>query len=178
MMMTQQEANLVQQFRTPSGKRAAFAEIVASCNPALYRHLSRFLKQKEDLEDVMQQVWIKIWQGLDNFRGESRLQTWIISAGSNEAISFLRKKRMHLVEWEAAGSPDRAQQPETSSETILLKLEAALQALPEKQKQVFIMRYYEELNYEQMSEQTGTSVGALKASYHHAVKKIQEIITR
>ena len=126
---------------------------------------------------ILQNTCIKVWNAIDNFRGESGLYTWLYRVAGNEAITFLNKnKKRNEVDIEQTTANYRSAADTIDGDEMTLKLERAIAKLPDKQKQVFIMRYYDELPYEKIAEISETSVGALKASYHHAVKKIEEIL--
>ena len=144
----------------------------------LYYHIRRYVSNHEDANDILQNTCIKVWNAIDNFRGESGLYTWLYRIAGNEAITFLNKnKKRNEVDIEQTTANYRSAADTIDGDEMTLKLERAIAKLPDKQKQVFIMRYYDELPYEKMAEISETSVGALKASYHHAVKKIEEILT-
>jgi RNA polymerase sigma-70 factor (ECF subfamily) len=131
----------------------------------------------DDADDVTQETFLKAWKGLEKFRGESKLSTWLIRIAHNESITFInnRKKLAGVSFDDIAESLDRTLEADAlyNGDEIQRKLQVAIAQLPDKQKAVFIMRYYDEMPYAEMSEITGTSVGALKASYHHAVQKIE-----
>lgn len=170
------ESALVQQFRMPASRKKAFETIVKRYSPVLFHHIARSVASKEDAEDILQSVWIKAWRGLDHFRGECRLSTWLFTIATREVCSKFREKRkvatISLEDKHEVAQMDGHPMPD--AQVIESRLQEAIQELPEKQQQVFIMRYFEEMAYEEMSSITGTSVGALKASYHHAVKKIEQ----
>ena len=134
----------------------------------------------DDADDLVQEVFIKVWKYLDNFRGDSQLYTWIYRIATNECLSFLAKKKKRFflpivdVEKELSNHVDSG--TNLSGDEIHLKLQKALLKLPDKQRLVFNMKYYDDMKYEDIAEITETSVGALKASYHHAVKKIEDIL--
>jgi RNA polymerase sigma-70 factor (ECF subfamily) len=134
----------------------------------------------EDADDVTQVVFIKAWRSIDQFRGEAKLSTWLYRIAHNECITFLRSKKTFLgiesAEVESKLGSALQSDELYSGDEIQARLQTAIALLPEKQKAVFIMRYYDELKYEEIAEITGTSVGALKASYHHAVQKIEASI--
>lgn len=176
--MPDKDYALVQQFRMPASRKQAFETIVARYNRMLFQYIFRMLQNREDTEDLLQMVWIKAWKNLDNFRGDCQLSTWLMTIATREVYSkFREKKRIQTQALE--GNQTSLSVTSTSSlsaEDILERLQTAVAELPDKQQQVFIMRYFEEMNYEDMSAITGTSVGALKASFHHAVKKIEHYI--
>jgi RNA polymerase sigma factor (sigma-70 family) len=135
----------------------------------------------DDANDVVQEVFIKIHKSINNFREDSQLFTWIYRIATNESLSYLarKKRRFFLPIEDVSGQLAAAldQNPTLTGDDIQMKLQKALLKLPDKQRLVFNMKYFEDLSYEQMADITGTSVGALKASYHHAVKKIEEFLS-
>lgn len=154
----------------------AFNEIVSSYKERLYWHIRRMAGSHEDTDDILQNTFVKIWAGLPSFRGESRLYTWIYRIATNETITFLNRQRLHAClsfrTYKAVASAEIEADPYFNGDALLKKLHKAIASLPPKQRMVFNMRYFEEMKYEDMSEILGTSAGALKASYHHAYKKI------
>ena len=155
----------------------AFNAIVESYTERLYWHIRRFLCSHDDTNDIVQDVFIKIWNALPSFKGESQIYTWIYRIATNEVLNHLRKQKfLGLVELES--SSERLikkidDDPYFNGDALQRELHKAVQRLPEKQRLVFNMRYFDELKYEEIAEITGTSVGALKASYHHAYNKIK-----
>jgi RNA polymerase sigma factor (sigma-70 family) len=173
--MLPEEKELVQRFRMPGTRKVAFEQLVHRYSRPLFVHLSKFIYNREDVEDLLQTVWVKVWRGLDNFRGESKLSTWLFTIATREAYNVFRTRRpLYISDPEASLATDSGSSPEASQ--ILGKLQEAMDSLPPKQQQVFVMRYFEDLSYEEMAAITGTSVGGLKASYHHAVRKIEQHI--
>lgn len=146
----------------------------------IYWHIRRLVVDHDDANDVMQNVFIKVWKGLDQFREDARFYTWLYRIATNESLSFLEKeKKKASVSFEdisLALSEKLAADKDFDLSKIEWKLQVAIQKLPEKQKLVFSLRYYEEMSYQEMSKVLDTTEGALKASYHHAVKKIEEFI--
>jgi RNA polymerase sigma-70 factor (ECF subfamily) len=134
----------------------------------------------DDTDDVLQNTFIKVWKNLEGFNRDSQLFTWIYRIATNESITFLNKKKRRffipIINVEHELSSKLESDVNFSGDKIQLKLQKAILTLPEKQRVVFNMKYYDELKYEEIAEITGTSVGALKASYHHAVKKIEEYV--
>jgi len=134
----------------------------------------------DDADDLVQEVFVKVWQNLHNFREDAQLFTWIYRIATNECLNFLRKKKnrffipIHDIQNELTKKLDSS--PYINGDEIQMKLQKALLKLPDKQRLVFNMKYYDELKYEEIAEITDTSVGSLKASYHHAVKKIEEFL--
>lgn len=175
MKLTDEEILL--QFKEPASKEKAFRNLLNTYQERLYYHVRRYVHNHEDANDILQNTCIKVWNAIDNFRGESGLFTWLYRIAGNEAITFLNKnKKRNEVDIEQTTANYRSAADTIDGDEMTLKLERAIATLPDKQKQVFIMRYYDELPYEKIAEISETSVGALKASYHHAVKKIEEIL--
>ena len=158
----------------------AFNAIVDSYSERLYWHVRRFLCSHDDTNDLLQNIFIKVWKGLPAFRGESQLYTWLYRIATNEALNFLRKEKnrtnMSDDSADAVLSRKIDEDPYFNGDAIQRELHKAVSQLPEKQKTVFNLRYFDEMKYEDMSRITGTSVGALKASYHHAYNKVSEIL--
>ncbi len=161
-----------------SGQRErAFREIVESYSERLYWHVRRFLCSHEDTDDLLQEIFVKIWTALPSFRAESQLYTWIYRIATNETLNFLNKQKVRAaLRFESLSDKlvDRVDEdPWFNGDQLQRNLMKAVQKLPEKQRLVFIMRWFEDLSYENISEILGTSVGALKASYHFAAEKIK-----
>ena len=176
MKFTDEE--ILQQFKDPSSKEKAFRSLLANYQERLYYHVRRYVVNHDDANDVLQNTFIKVWSGIDNFRAESGLYTWLYKIASNEAITYINKVKKHQsVDIEQTSAFYRGGTDNIDADELKARLQKAIDGLPDKQKQVFIMRYYDELPYEQISQIVETSVGALKASYHHAVKKIEENLT-
>lgn len=176
--MTPEDEKIIQQFHQSTTQKAAFEQVVRKYSRPLFAHIGKYVNHKEDIEDILQIVWVKAWKGLQNFRGDSLLSTWLFTIATREAYNFYRSRKpvsLELGDTEAHYSVEKSDYT-LDANTILAKLQSAMDILPDKQKEVFVMRYFEELSYDDMSQKTGTSVGALKASYHHAVKKIEEFI--
>ena len=159
----------------------AFSGIVHSYQERLYWHIRKMVLSHDDANDILQDVFMKAWNGLDNFRGDSQVSTWLYRIATNETLTFLAAKRMKninsLDEVEDVLLQNLKADSYFNGDETQLQLQKAILALPEKQRMVFNMRFYDDLKYEEMSEVLGTSVGALKASYHHATKKIEQILT-
>lgn len=174
------DKELLDQFRNESTRNYAFSLLVNQYQKKLYWHIRKIVIDHDDTDDVLQNTFIKAWKALDNFKEESQLFTWLYRIATNEALGFLRQKSrsntvsIHGIENYLAKSleDDRF----FKGDDIQKKLQLAILTLPEKQRIVFNMRYYDEMPYEKMSEILETSVGALKASYHHAAKKIEEYL--
>jgi len=174
------DAELLAQFRNPATKEQAFTAIIKKYQERLYWHIRRMVVDHEDANDVLQNVLIKVWNGLENFKEESQLYTWLYRIATNESLTFLdqQKKRsaVSLSDVETGLSNKIVADKHFDANKLEWKLQLAIQQLPEKQRVVFNLRYYDEMPYEEMSRVLETSEGALKASYHHAVKKIEDYI--
>lgn len=158
-------------------REEAFNGIVETYTERLYWHVRRFLCSHDDTDDLLQDIMIKIWTALPTFRGESKLYTWIYRIATNEVLNHLRKQRFKaLVSLDSATSILERKIDDDAyfnGDEMQRELHKAIQRLPEKQRVVFNLRYFEEMKYDEISEITGTSVGALKASYHHAYVKVK-----
>jgi RNA polymerase sigma factor (sigma-70 family) len=174
------DALLLQQFRDPQTKERAYTAIIKKYQERLYWHIRRLVVDHEDANDVLQNVFIRVWNGLENFKEESQLYTWLYRIATNESLTFLenQKKRsaISLSDVETGLSNKIQADKHFDPNRLEWKLQLAIQQLPEKQRVVFTLRYYDEMPYEEMSRVLETSEGALKASYHHAVKKIEDFI--
>ena len=168
------------QFRNPATKEAAFTSIIKKYQEKLYWHIRRMVVDHDDANDVLQNVFIRVWNGLENFREDSQLYTWLYRIATNESLTFIenQKKRsaVSLSDVETGLSNKIKAARHFDANKLEWKLQLAIQQLPEKQRVVFTLRYYDEMPYEEMSRVLDTSEGALKASYHHAVKKIEDYI--
>jgi len=180
MAVVMQDAELLMEFRNPSTKEKAFTAIIKKYQEKLYWHIRRMVVEHEDANDVLQNVFIRVWNGLENFREDSQLYTWLYRIGTNECLTFLeqkkRKSTVSLGDVETGLSNTIKADKGFDANKLEWKLQLAMQQLPEKQRIVFNLRYYDEMPYEEMSKVLETSEGALKASYHHAVKKIEDFI--
>jgi RNA polymerase sigma-70 factor (ECF subfamily) len=156
----------------------AFNQIVENYTERIYWHVRRFVCSHEDSNDLLQDIFIKIWAALPSFRGDAQLFTWIYRIATNEVLNHLRKEKFKaLISFNSESSAlERKidEDPHFNGDAIQRELHKAIQRLPQKQRVVFNLRYFEEMKYEDISEITGTSVGALKASYHHAYGKIKD----
>ena len=179
-LTTTSDAELLEQFRNPVTKEKAYTTIIKKYQEKLYWHLRRMVVDHEDANDVLQNVLIRVWKGLENFREDSQLYTWLYRVATNECLTFLeqQKKRasVSLSDVETGLENKIKADQGFDGQKLEWKLQLGIQQLPEKQRIVFQLRYYEEMPYEEMSRVLETSEGALKASYHHAVKKIEEYI--
>lgn len=156
----------------------AFNGIVDAYTERLYWHIRRFLCCHEDSDDLLQDVFIKIWTALPTFRGESKLYTWLYRIATNEVLNYLRKQKLRaLVSLESISATLEKKIDEDAGfngDHLQRELHKAIQRLPEKQRIIFSLRYFDEMKYEDISEITGTTTGALKASYHHAYTKVKD----
>lgn len=176
----QEEKDFIKELLDPKTQNIAFQKLLRDFQKPLYNHIRAIVLNHDDADDVLQNTFVKVFQNLKNFKGESKLFSWMYRIATNEAITFINKKAKR------SGTTSEAMQTKLienlqadiyfEGDEIQLKLQKAIALLPEKQQLVFKMRYYEEIKYENMSEILGTSVGALKASYHHAVKKIEDFM--
>jgi RNA polymerase sigma factor (sigma-70 family) len=174
------DKELLHQFKQPETKEKAFTAIIKKYQEKLYWHIRRMVVDHDDANDVLQNVFIKVWKGLENFREDSQLYTWLYRIGTNESLTFLdqqkRRATVSMDETESSLSNKIKADEGFDANKLEWKLQLAIQQLPEKQRAVFTLRYYDEMPYEEMSRVLETSEGALKASYHHAAKKIEEFI--
>jgi RNA polymerase sigma-70 factor, ECF subfamily len=178
--MQNDESKLIADLKQESKKELAFERLVKLYQERLYHHIRKMVINHEDTDDILQNTFIKVWKGIDTFRGESSLYTWLYRIATNESITFLnsKKNRKFLPASDATDFliDNLKTDPYFEGDEIQMKLQEAIIKLPEKQRIVFNMRYFDEVKYDDMSEILNTSVGALKASYHHAVKKIEQYL--
>jgi RNA polymerase sigma-70 factor (ECF subfamily) len=175
------DEEIIERFRNHDERNYIFNLLVRKYQQKLYWVIRRLVIDHDDANDIAQNVWLKAYNGLHKFKAASQLYTWLYRIAANESLTFLRKKKkrffLPLNDVEAELSRKVENDPSVAPEELQLKFQKAILTLPEKQRLVFHMRYYDEMPYEEMSRVLGTSEGALKASYHIAVKKIKEIIT-
>ena len=175
------EQELLSLYRKKESENYAFNIIVETFKERLYWHIRKIVIDHDDTDDVLQNTFIKVWKGLPAFREDSTLFTWIYRIATNEALSFLKQKRtkyfLPLTNVERQLSESLESDKYFDGDEIQLKLQKAILTLPEKQRIIFNMKYYDDMRYEDISDILGTSVGALKASYHHAVKKIEKYLS-
>lgn len=181
-MKTYNEEDIISRLQDPEMCREAFGEVVKAYSEQLYWQIRRMVLSHDDANDVLQNTFIKAWDNIEYFRAEARLSTWLYRIAFNECLNFINKKRAHDqlsiddADKEALGKLES--DPYFDGDETQLLLQKAIHTLPEKQRIVFNLKYFDEMKYEDMSDIIGTSVGALKASYHHAVKKITDFLTR
>lgn len=179
--MQADDKELLFQFQRTDTKERAFTAIIKKYQEKLYWHVRRLVVTHDDANDVLQNVFIKVWNGLANFREDSQLYTWLYRIATNECLNFLeQQKRRGMISMDEEGSEALANQVRADihfdANKLEWRLQLAIQQLPEKQRLVFNLRYFDEMPYQEMSRILDTSEGALKASYHHAAKKIEEFI--
>lgn len=173
------DKEIIELFRDDKSKSKAFDSLVNKYKRKLYHHIRSIVENHDDTDDVLQNTFIKIFENLSSFREDSKLFTWIYRIATNEAINFLKSRKSKIFFKEnndIINNVQKTENTELNADQIQNILKYAINQLPEKQRMIFLLRYYEELKYEEISEILNTSVGALKASYHIAVKKIEEII--
>ena len=178
MSTTYNEQEVLALLQDEKTQRRGFEMIVEQYSEQLYWQIRRIVYSHEDANDLLQNTFIKAWINIDYFRGDAKLSTWLYRIALNECLTFLNKQRaattVSLDDPEADVLQKLESDPYFSGDKIQITLQKALLTLPEKQRMVFNLKYYQEMKYEEMSEIFGTSVGALKASYYHAVKKIEK----
>lgn len=172
---------LIEKFAVAESRNYAFNLLVRKYQQKIYWHIRKMVIDHDDADDLVQETFIKAWQALDNFRGDAQLYTWLYRIATNECLNFLNKKKKRFflpigdIAHELADKLDN--DPLVTGDEIQLRLQKALLTLPDKQRLVFNMKYFDDMKYDDIAEITGTSVGALKASYHIAVKKIEDFLT-
>lgn len=171
---------LIERLRQPESCRAAFNDVVREYSEPLYWQIRRIVEKHDDAADVLQNTFLKAWQNIENFRGDAKLSTWLYKIAINESITHMARERKRndvSLDDEESYLVNLIEADEwVDGDELALRLRKAVASLPEKQRIVFNMKYYDDMKYDRMSEILGTSVGALKASYHLAVKKIEKIL--
>ena len=180
-MQSYNEDEIVEQLQSPETRRAAFSKVVAHYSEPLYWHIGKMVMSHDDGDDLLQNTFMKAWMNIEYFRGEAKLSTWLYRIAINESLTFLNKQRHQLNVSIEEGDGFLAEKLEADEwfcgDEAEKQLHQAILRLPEKQRLVFNLRYFQEMKYEDMSSILGTSVGALKASYHLAAKKIEDYLT-
>lgn len=177
-----EDRDLLAKLRNTETRNYGFNMLVRTYQQRVYWHVRKMVIDHDDADDLTQEVFIKIHKYIGSFREDSQLYTWIYRIATNECLSFLQRKKRRFflpigdVTQELSSKLDSTSH--ISGDEIQLKLQKALLTLPDKQRAVFNMKYFDDMTYEDISEVTNTSVGALKASFHHAVKKIEEFLTK
>ena len=178
-MTKQDDKELIQRFR--ENREYAFNLIVRKYQERLYWHIRKMVISHEDADDVLQNTFVKAYEGLDKFREDASLFTWLYRIATNESLTFLNKKRnrffLPIGDYQQHLERTLESEPHFDGDELQAKLQKAIISLPEKQRLVFNMKYFDEMKYEDISAILGTSVGALKASYHHALRKIKQYLT-
>ncbi|NBC82771.1 MAG: sigma-70 family RNA polymerase sigma factor [Bacteroidetes bacterium] len=179
-MAAYSDKELLDQFRNGGNPNYAFHLIVRKYQERLYWHIRKMVISHEDTDDLLQETFVKAWQALPKFREESNLFTWLYRIATNESLGFLRRKKrkqmLSLMDAENQLNNQIESDPYFDGDEIQQKLQKALLKLPDKQRLVFNMKYFEEMKYEDMARILETSTGSLKASYHHAIKKIEKYL--
>ncbi len=174
------EEIIIEKLQNPDTARKAFGEVVAHYGERLYWQIRKMVVSHEDADDLLQNTFLKAWNSIELFRGDAKLSTWLYRIAINESITFLNKERLKnnvsIDDGDSFLLNNIETDPWFDGDELQLRLQQAVTKLPEKQRIVFNMRYFDEMKYEEISEILGTSVGALKASYHHAAKKIEEYL--
>ncbi len=169
---------LISKLQDENTKKSAFSELVAGYQERLYWHIRKIVLNHDDTDDVLQNTFLKAWKGIENFRAESGLFTWLYRIATNESLTFLEQKKRKAMSGISEVNEYLIENLETDpffdGDEAQLKLQKAIASLPDKQRLVFNMRYFDDMKYQDMEKILETSEGALKASYHHAVKKIEE----
>ena len=181
-LFTMDDAIILQKFADSNTREEAFGILLDKYQQKIYWHVRRFVLDHDDANDLVQDIFIKVWKNLDKFRADAQLYTWIYRIATNECITFLNKKKQNLnisLDDESSGflADTLTETSYFNGDQAQIKLQEALLTLPDKQRLVFNMKYFDDLKYEEISEIVGTSVGALKASYHLAVKKIERFLS-
>lgn len=175
------DQQLIRDLQTESTKQQAFRQLVHQYKERLYWHVRKIVINHDDTDDILQNTFIKVWRSIDSFRAESGLYTWLYRIATNESLTFLNQKKKKTF----GGTDDELNDylvenlhadPQLNGDEVQLRLQEAIARLPEKQRLVFNMRYYDDVKYQDMEKILETSEGALKASYHHAVKKISNFL--
>jgi len=176
----QEDQEIIDGLKSKNGREPAFRALVSKYKERLYWHIRKIVINHDDADDTLQNTFIKVWNSIDSFREESGLYTWLYRIATNEAVTCLNQAKKRSV----PGLDDVGKyligalrsDPYFDGDEVQLRLQEAIATLPEKQRLVFNMRYFDDMKYQDMAEILETSVGALKASYHHAAKKIEECL--
>jgi RNA polymerase sigma-70 factor (ECF subfamily) len=171
---------LITQFQNGDSKEAAFTQLLKSHQAQVFFQIKKMVLDHEDADDIAQAVWIKVWNKLDGFKQESAFSTWLFRVAYNETLNFIAQKKRFTAQHTQSALDPNLEQPSNQdaprATAIQIKLERAIAELPEKQRFVFMLRYYEDLDYEKIASITGTTVGGAKANYHQAVKKMTTLL--
>lgn len=179
-MSPEKESELIYKLQQEASQQEAFGDLVGEYSERLYWQIRKIVIAHDDANDVLQNTFIKVWTNINNFRGDSKLSTWLYKIAINESISFINKQRaqnnLSIDDSDSFLISKLESDEYFDGDEAQTRLQKAIIALPEKQRIVFNLKYFEEMKYEEMSALLDTSVGALKASYHHAVKKIEDFL--
>ena len=174
------ETEIIGLLQDKSKQKEAFAQVVSHYSPQLYAQIRRLVLTHDDSNDILQETFVKAWLNLDYFRAEAKLSTWLYRIALNECLTFLNKRKarqnLSIDDADLSLAERLESDPYFEGDETQLLLQKAILTLPDKQRMVFNLKYYQDMKYEEMSEIFGTSVGALKASYHYAVKKIAHFL--
>jgi RNA polymerase sigma-70 factor, ECF subfamily len=179
MNTADEEQRLILELREPARRQEAFYRMVVQHQERLYWHIRRLLVVHEDAEDVLQETFIKAFRSIEQFEGKSRLYTWLCRISTNECLRFLKKRKWGWLSMESPGADlvkKLHETPLADASALEIQLQEALLQLPEKQRLVFNLRYYDDLSYEEIREITGSSVSSLKTNYHYAFQKIKDLL--
>ncbi len=181
-MISLEETEFIAQLLDPQTQNEAFGRLMKLYRRPLYHHIRSMVIDHDDADDALQNTFVKVFKHLKGFKGESKLFSWMYRIATNEAITLINQRakrgRISSEDWYAKKIENLRADAHFDGDAVQLKLQQAIATLPQKQRLVFNMRYFEEIKYEAMSEILGTSVGALKASYHHAAKKIEDYMNK
>jgi len=175
-----EESIIIEKIKNEDTLNYGFNLLVREYQERVYWHVRKMVIDHDDADDLVQEIFVKVWKNLSKFREDAKLFTWIYRIATNECLTFLKKKKrkffipIHDLQDELTSKLEN--EPSISGDEVQLKLQKALLTLPDKQRMVFNMRYFDEMKFKDIAEITSTSEGALKANYHHAVKKIEEFI--
>ena len=174
------EELIIEKIREEETRNYGFNLLVREYQERIYWHVRKMVIDHDDADDLVQEVFVKVWKNLSKFREDSKLYTWVYRIATNECLNFLKKKKrrffMPIHDLEGELTEKLTSTAEVSGDEVQMKLQKALLKLPDKQRMVFNMKYFDDMKFTDIAEITGTSVGALKANYHHAVKKIEDFI--
>lgn len=177
-----EEGSVLEMLQTEGGRREAFSRIVAHYSGELYWKIRRLVLTHEDADAILMETWQSAWENIGYFRQEARMSTWLYRIALNKCLMFLNKGQMRTVSLEEGEIRSRIDQlsrdPLFKGDKGEMALQEALLRLPPKQRMVFIMRYYDQMSYDEMSDVMGTTIGALRSDYQHAVKRIKEAVAR
>lgn len=177
--MYRSDEEILKDIEDPEKSLYAFKELIDKYKVKLYWHIRKIVIDHNDTDDILQNVFIKVWKNINTFKGQSKLYTWLYRIATNESLNFLKRKKRYFfipIDVEKSLLEKLETDPYFNGDETDKEFQKAILTLPEKQRIVFSMRYFDELTYEEIAEILKTSVGALKASYHHAVKKIEKYL--